>query len=430
MFSARTCCCGRLGHAPAGAVSARRQPRALPVRLRRLPRDASRPRPEARAQRPLQLAWLQPDRTGARLPVLQGTGRPGLPAVPDHRDPAREPVLRRLVRRELGELVPTATRCQGTHSSHREALPRHRAGMGAFHVRGIDGRMEAMARRSSTPTSSTAPTSLPDPIDFRAYTTVNLYEDANAYDREGPGGRWPARPPQLPGPCRYDHPRHEHAGTGARRQRAVRRPVGHLAGGLLASRADGYPKPIFDKRTGVIDRDVPATGVIATTCPTSCGATGRNSAEAARESSTSTWATWTLLPQQRGLPRGGVPQDAKPAYEGRSTTATGPSTAGTATHEAQRHVATAYHQMFAPKISSGCSRPRRRERTPPVGDTDHAARAALARRRRRRAGDGGSDEDELTRSFRHLHMKVYGTMQGPNEFVVNGTFRDWDAWPA
>ena len=23
-------------------------------------------------------------------------------------------------------------------------------------------------------------------------------------------------------------------------------------------------------------------------------------------------------------------------------------------------------------------------------------------------------------------MKVYGTMQGPNEFVVNGTFRDWD----
>ena len=26
-------------------------------------------------------------------------------------------------------------------------------------------------------------------------------------------------------------------------------------------------------------------------------------------------------------------------------------------------------------------------------------------------------------------MKVYGTMQGPNEFVVNGTFRDWDRWP-
>ena len=25
-------------------------------------------------------------------------------------------------------------------------------------------------------------------------------------------------------------------------------------------------------------------------------------------------------------------------------------------------------------------------------------------------------------------MKVYGTMQGPNEFVVTGTFKDWDRW--
>jgi proline iminopeptidase len=36
--------------------------------------------------------------------------------------------------------------------------------------------------------------------------------------------------------------------------------------------------------------------------------------------------------------------------------------------------------------------------------------------------------EPLTRSFRHLNTKVYGTMQGPNEFVVNGTFRDWDRW--
>jgi len=25
-------------------------------------------------------------------------------------------------------------------------------------------------------------------------------------------------------------------------------------------------------------------------------------------------------------------------------------------------------------------------------------------------------------------MKVYGIMQGPSAFVVNGTFRDWDCW--
>ena len=36
--------------------------------------------------------------------------------------------------------------------------------------------------------------------------------------------------------------------------------------------------------------------------------------------------------------------------------------------------------------------------------------------------------EPLVRCFRHTNMKVYGTMQGPNEFVVTGTFRDWDRW--
>ena len=31
----------------------------------------------------------------------------------------------------------------------------------------------------------------PDPIDFRAYTAVNIYEDDNAYFDEGPFGRVP-----------------------------------------------------------------------------------------------------------------------------------------------------------------------------------------------------------------------------------------------
>ena len=30
--------------------------------------------------------------------------------------------------------------------------------------------------------------------------------------------------------------------------------------------------------------------------------------------------------------------------------------------------------------------------------------------------------------FRNLAKPVYNTMQGPNEFVVNGTFKDWDRW--
>jgi proline iminopeptidase len=36
--------------------------------------------------------------------------------------------------------------------------------------------------------------------------------------------------------------------------------------------------------------------------------------------------------------------------------------------------------------------------------------------------------DPVARAFRHLNPQVYGTMQGPNEFVVTGTFKDWDRW--
>lgn len=36
--------------------------------------------------------------------------------------------------------------------------------------------------------------------------------------------------------------------------------------------------------------------------------------------------------------------------------------------------------------------------------------------------------EPLMRMFRNLAQPVYNTMQGPNEFVVNGTFKDWDRW--
>jgi proline iminopeptidase len=36
--------------------------------------------------------------------------------------------------------------------------------------------------------------------------------------------------------------------------------------------------------------------------------------------------------------------------------------------------------------------------------------------------------DPVARAFKHINMQVYGTMQGPNEFVVTGTFKDWDRW--
>jgi proline iminopeptidase len=36
--------------------------------------------------------------------------------------------------------------------------------------------------------------------------------------------------------------------------------------------------------------------------------------------------------------------------------------------------------------------------------------------------------EPLQRTFRNLSTQVYNTMQGPNEFVVTGTFKDWDRW--
>jgi hypothetical protein len=97
----------------------------------------------------------------------------------------------------------------------------------------------------------------PDPIDFRAYTTVDIYEDRNAYFLEGPFAR-------VPRPGHRNWLGHVSAtleqmnrlelvlGTKGRSGQqfdvweAVFSPVGD----------DGYPKRIWDKRTGLIDRTV------------------------------------------------------------------------------------------------------------------------------------------------------------------------------
>jgi len=97
----------------------------------------------------------------------------------------------------------------------------------------------------------------PDPIDFRAYTVVNLYEHLNAYHATG---QWKAVP--RPGTRNYlgevsatiEDLNHLELALGTRGRsggqwdiwQAVFSPVG----------PDGYPKPIWDKLTGVIDRSV------------------------------------------------------------------------------------------------------------------------------------------------------------------------------
>jgi len=36
--------------------------------------------------------------------------------------------------------------------------------------------------------------------------------------------------------------------------------------------------------------------------------------------------------------------------------------------------------------------------------------------------------DSISRSAKHMNAQVYNTMQGPNEFVIVGNFKDWDRW--
>jgi len=100
----------------------------------------------------------------------------------------------------------------------------------------------------------------PDPIDFRRYQLVNIYEDANAFAIPlGPFGTaerpfrrsvegqvvWTAR--QL---SRFEEVLGTRGRSGYQLEawEANYGPVG----------ADGYPRPLWDKLTGVIDRDVAA----------------------------------------------------------------------------------------------------------------------------------------------------------------------------
>jgi hypothetical protein len=97
----------------------------------------------------------------------------------------------------------------------------------------------------------------PDPVDFRAYTVVDLYKDKNMFYIEGAHKR-------VAQPATRDYLGHtfmtleennayelalgSHGRSGEQFDiwQAVYSPVGE----------DGYPKPIFDKRTGVIDHEV------------------------------------------------------------------------------------------------------------------------------------------------------------------------------
>lgn len=99
----------------------------------------------------------------------------------------------------------------------------------------------------------------PDPVDFHAYQSVNIYEDENAYWTVGPFGRIAQGEMRTPpgiilatteGTNRWELVLGTHGRSGEQWDiwQAVFSPVG----------ADGYPAEIWNQRTGVINRQVAA----------------------------------------------------------------------------------------------------------------------------------------------------------------------------
>jgi len=98
----------------------------------------------------------------------------------------------------------------------------------------------------------------PDPIDFRHYQLVNIYQDPNAF--EMPGYEWvaPERPlmrtvegqvvetERQMSQLEQVLGSHGRSGQQLEAWEAVYGPMGH----------DGYPKPLWNKRTGEIDHAV------------------------------------------------------------------------------------------------------------------------------------------------------------------------------
>ncbi|MBX3174257.1 MAG: hypothetical protein KF709_07580 [Gemmatimonadaceae bacterium] len=131
-------------------------------------------------------------------------------------------------------------------------------GWARFTYGGSTGGWEAMAVQMFYPDFfNGAWIACPDPIDFRHYTSINIYEDRNAYYTEGPFRRT-RRPAyrnylgHILATVEDMNLRELALGTRTRSGdqfdvwESVYSPVG----------PDGYPKPIWDKRTGVIDTAV------------------------------------------------------------------------------------------------------------------------------------------------------------------------------
>jgi len=131
-------------------------------------------------------------------------------------------------------------------------------GWARFTYGGSTGGWEAMAVQVFYPDEyNGAFIACPDPIDFRAYLTVNIYADSNAY-------RYDSQFQNLPRPghrdslgnihaSQYDYNRLE-AALGDKGRSGQQYDIWEATYSPLG--ADGYPIRLWDKETGEIDHDV------------------------------------------------------------------------------------------------------------------------------------------------------------------------------
>ena len=133
-------------------------------------------------------------------------------------------------------------------------------GWARFAYGGSTGGWEAMAVQMFYPDHyNGAFVACPDPVDFHSYVTANLYDDKNAFFMDGAHTRIPQPAMRdylgrtfitMQGVNQYELALGSHGRSGEQFDiwQAVFGPVG----------ADGYPKPIFNKETGDIDKSVAA----------------------------------------------------------------------------------------------------------------------------------------------------------------------------
>jgi hypothetical protein len=131
-------------------------------------------------------------------------------------------------------------------------------GWARFTYGGSTGGWEALATQVFYPDMfNGAFAACPDPIDFRAYTVVNLYQDKNAYALRGD-----ASSVERPGFRNYlgeifatqRDMNHAELAQGDRSRSGGQYDIWQAV--FSPAGTDGYPKPIFDKVTGEIDKSV------------------------------------------------------------------------------------------------------------------------------------------------------------------------------